>query len=73
MEGIAATAKRLKNLVADVPGANPDMLGVANAEINVTGIGTICNQNAEMVIWNKVAYWIAGDKPDKLQPHLTKR
>jgi hypothetical protein len=73
LERIAVTTKWLKNLESDVPRTNPDMLGIADTEIDVADIGAIRQQNAEMISRNKVAGRVAGHNSDKAQSHLTRR
>jgi hypothetical protein len=41
LKGIAVTARRLANLVSDVPGSNSNMRGIADAEIDVPDIRAI--------------------------------
>jgi hypothetical protein len=49
-----------------VPGANPDMIRVAHAKIEMSGIQSFPYQNAKMIIGNKIAREFA--RNDSFEP-----
>src|SRR5579872_4850709 len=67
---VPMAAKFLANLVTDVPGRNPNMLGIADSKIDVPNIGAIRQQNAEVISRNETARQIAGFDLNKVQSRL---
>jgi len=67
---VTVAAIPFQNLESNVPRANPDVIRISNTEIEVAGIRTVRQQNAEMVVGNQAARLIPGHNPDKTQPHL---
>ena len=66
----AASAKCLADRKADVPDAEPDVVGIANFEVDVARVLTLGSKNAEMIKWNQAARWVAGDHADESQADL---
>lgn len=71
LERITMTAELLMNRKADVSGTIANMLGISNAKIDVANIGAVRSQDAEVIRRDKIAWRIAGNKPDEMQSHLT--
>ncbi len=49
------TTKRLKNLKSNVPRGNSNVLRITDSKIDVTDIGTVRDQNAEVISGNHIA------------------
>ena len=59
------------DFVADMAGAQLDVLGIADPEVDVADIQVARNQDAKMVIRHKAARRIAGEYLDESQAYLT--
>src|SRR5947207_494104 len=64
-------AKWLKNLEADVSGAHTHMVGVAHAKIDVSNVGAVLAQNAEVISRDQTALRVARNNLDEPQSHLS--
>jgi hypothetical protein len=65
------SAERLGDFVSNMTGAQSDMVGVADAEIDVADIQIPRDQDAKMVILHVTTRRIAGVNLDEAQTHLT--
>jgi len=72
VQGVTVPAKWLKNLEADVPGTDTNMVGVAHAKTDVSNVGAVLAHNAEVISRDETALWIAGNNLDEPQSHLAK-
>ena len=66
-------SKRLQNHKSDVTGRNPDVLRVADTQIDVADIQASNSQDAEMVKRDEAARGFAGHHSDEPQQHITER
>jgi hypothetical protein len=66
-------AKRFRDLKADVSRAQPNMLGVTDAEVDMPNIHVAGNNDAEMILRDKAMRLVARDNANEAQPHPAKR
>ena len=52
------TALRFDNLEANVPSAGSNMVGLANAKIDVSNVTLVGRYDAKMVEWNETSHGI---------------
>ena len=73
LKRIMAAAERLQNLEADVAGANPHMLRIADAKVDVADLHAAGSQDAKVVIRNKAARRLARHHTDELKRYVASR
>jgi len=66
---ITVAPKFRANFKTNMPRANPNMFGIANAEIDMASVCPVTEQYAKMIRWNKIARWITRHNANKTQSH----
>jgi len=69
----SVAAKRLRDFKSDVPRAQSNMLGIADAEVDVANIHIAGSNDAEMILGNQTLRLVAGNNSNEAQPHLAER
>ena len=67
-QGVATTAKRGYNFIANVPGTHPDVLGIPNAKVDVPDISALGVDHAKVIVGNQPPSRIT--RHDPIEPQL---